>query len=116
MNQAPPTTSRIYSSSVVRASRAPRVHQPTTQPKEEAAMSRAALDLIPGGAREAPPSADEDLWDVKRAAQFLGLSVDGVYRAAERGDLPSVRILNRRKFIPSELRAWAVGQRGRPGR
>ena len=74
-------------------------------------MSNGTMKLIPGqggGAAELP--ADEDLWDVKRAAQFLGLSVDGVYRAAERGDIPSVRVLNRRRFIPASLKAWAHSQ------
>jgi excisionase family DNA binding protein len=69
------------------------------------------MKLIPGQGREMaelPP--DEDLWDVKRAAQFLGLSPDGVYRAAERGDIPSIRVLNRRRFIPANLKAWAHSQ------
>jgi excisionase family DNA binding protein len=71
-------------------------------------VSDGTMKLVKGQGRESaelPP--DEDLWDVKRAAQFLGLSVDGVYRAAERGEIPSVRVLNRRRFIPAKLRAWA---------
>ncbi len=70
-------------------------------------MSQEALKVLDGGAGGVLPP-DEDLWDVKRAAQFLGLSVDGVYRAAERGDIPSVRVLNRRRFVPAQLRAWAA--------
>ncbi len=68
-------------------------------------MSEKVLKIVQGGG-ELPP--DEDLWDVKRAAKFLGLSADGVYRAAERGDIPSVRVLNRRRFVPEQLRAWAA--------
>jgi excisionase family DNA binding protein len=50
--------------------------------------------------------ADEDLWDVARAAQFLGMSVSWTYRAAESGVLPYRRIGSRLRFVPSELRAW----------
>ncbi len=70
-------------------------------------MTDPALKLLPGGAAE-PPAADEALWTVKEAAAFLKLSVDGVYRAAERGDIPSVRVLNRRRFVPAKLREWAA--------
>lgn len=71
-------------------------------------MSEKALTIVDGQQEieELPP--DEDLWDVKRAAKFLGLSVDGVYRAAERGDIPSVRLVNRRRFVPEQLRTWAA--------
>lgn len=71
-------------------------------------MSERALTIVPGPGGGDPLPAAEDLWDVKRAAQFLGLSVDGVYRAAERGDIPSVRVLNRRRFVPAKLREWAA--------
>jgi excisionase family DNA binding protein len=76
-------------------------------------VSEGTMKLVKGQSREStelPP--DEDLWDVRRAAQFLGLSVDGVYRAAERGDIPSIRVLNRRRFIPAKLKAWAHSQSG----
>jgi hypothetical protein len=76
-------------------------------------MAEAKMTLV-RGSPEAPLPPDEDLWDVKRTAQFLGLSIDGVYRAAERGDIPSVRVLNRRKFVPTELRSWALTRRDGP--
>jgi hypothetical protein len=80
---------------------------------KERMMAEAKMTLIKG--QVGPPlPPDDDLWDVKRTAQFLGLSIDGVYRAAERGDIPSVRVLNRRKFVPAELRSWALTRRDGP--
>jgi len=70
-------------------------------------MAESKMTLVKGQA--VPPlPPDENLWDVARVARFLGLSVDGVYRAAERGEIPSVRILNRRRFLPEQVRAWAA--------
>jgi predicted DNA-binding transcriptional regulator AlpA len=57
---------------------------------------------------ELPP--DEDLWNVARAARFLGMSTHWVYRAAERGDLPYRKIGSRLRFLPGELRTWAQGR------
>jgi excisionase family DNA binding protein len=57
--------------------------------------------------------ADEDLWDVARAAQFLSMSVSWTYRAAENGVLPYRRIGSRLRFVPSELRAWVNAQAAR---
>ncbi len=54
--------------------------------------------------------ADEDLWDVARAAQFLGMSVSWTYRAAETGVLPYRRIGSRLRFVPAELRSWVQAQ------
>ncbi len=56
----------------------------------------------------------EDLWDVARAAQFLGMSTHWVYRAAERGDLPYRKIGARLRFVSTELKVWADQQRGGP--
>lgn len=57
-------------------------------------------------------SDDDDLWDVERAAQYLGMSRHYVYRAAERGELPYRRIGSRLRFVPAELRDWANRQSG----
>ena len=56
------------------------------------------------------PAADENLWDVARAAQFLGMSVSWTYRAAETGVLPYRRVGSRLRFVPSELRDWVNAQ------
>ncbi len=57
-------------------------------------------------------SPEDDLWDVGRAARFLGLSRSWVYRTAEAGLLPYRRIASRLRFVPAELRAWAHAQTG----
>jgi len=53
---------------------------------------------------------DEDLWDVARAARFLGMSVSWTYRAAENGVLPYRRIGSGLRFVPTERRAWVNAQ------
>ena len=66
----------------------------------------------PGNRRSADAAAageEEDLWDVKQAARFFKLSVNWVYRAAERGDIPYRRVASRLRFIPAELRAFVKG-------
>jgi hypothetical protein len=58
----------------------------------------------------------EDLWDVQRAAQFLGMTIEGVYRAAERGQIPSIKVLRLRRFVPATLRAWAQARSEGPAK
>lgn len=54
---------------------------------------------------------DEPLWTSRDVAAFLAVSRSWVYLHAEGGTLPSVRICGLRRFIPSEIRAWALAQR-----
>ena len=54
----------------------------------------------------------ESLWTVSDAANFLRMSRDWVYRAAERGDLPYRKVGANLRFVPSELRAWLDEQVG----
>ena len=54
---------------------------------------------------------DDDLWNVARAAKYLGKSLCWVYRAVERGELPVLRIGASLRFDPAEIRAWAKRQK-----
>jgi len=50
------------------------------------------------------------LWTVRQAAAFLGRSEAGVYKAAERGELPRAKGLGwGLRFVPAELHAFARG-------
>jgi predicted DNA-binding transcriptional regulator AlpA len=74
-------------------------------------VSNGTMKLIQGqGQGTAELLPDDDLWDVERAARFLGMSTHWVYRAAERGDLPYRKIGSRLRFLPGELRTWAQGR------
>jgi len=53
----------------------------------------------------------EPLLTVGDAASFLGVSRRQVYLLVERGQLPTVRVGQRIRFIPEELRAYI--ERGR---
>lgn len=60
----------------------------------------------------------EPLWNVAQVATFLGMSRHWVYKAAERGALPSVRLgLGRNagslRFRPESIRAFAVDREQR---
>ncbi|HEY3451681.1 MAG TPA: helix-turn-helix domain-containing protein [Myxococcales bacterium] len=55
--------------------------------------------------------AEENLWTVARVAKFLDLSTCWVYRAAERDELPVLRIGAALRFDPAEIRAWLKGRR-----
>jgi len=48
----------------------------------------------------------EPLLDARGAASYLHLSVSWVYKAAERGELPRIRIGSALRFEPEALRAW----------
>ena len=45
----------------------------------------------PGAAR-APPAAERLVYSVPEAGRLLGLSRNGSYEAAKRGDIPTIRI------------------------
>jgi len=48
----------------------------------------------------------EPLLDARGAASYLSLSLSWVYKAAERGELPCLRIGSALRFEPEALRAW----------
>ena len=71
-------------------------------------MPEAKMTLVKGQA--APPlPPDEDLWDVHRAASYLGMSVHWVYKAVEGERIPHTMIGSRVRFVPRDLRMWAGG-------
>jgi excisionase family DNA binding protein len=56
---------------------------------------------------------DEDgLCDVKDVARLLKASVSWVYKAAEKGSLPCIRIGAMLRFEPAAIRTWLAAQRG----
>ena len=55
----------------------------------------------------------EQLWTVHEAAAFLRIGRNAVYGMVKAGELPSVRIGSRVRFIPGELRAWIEQQKNR---
>jgi excisionase family DNA binding protein len=59
--------------------------------------------------------AGQTLWDVRDVAQYLKASVSWVYKAAERGELPCVRIGGLLRFDARAVRAFALGHTGTRG-
>ena len=58
-----------------------------------------------------PLPPDNELWDVRAAAQYLKRSVSWVYHKAEDGTLPVKRLGGWGvRFIPAELRSWVERQ------
>jgi excisionase family DNA binding protein len=53
--------------------------------------------------------AQRTLWDVRDVAQYLKASVSWVYKAAERRELPSIRVGGLLRFDPGAVRAFALG-------
>jgi excisionase family DNA binding protein len=53
----------------------------------------------------------EQLWTVREVASFLRLGRNAIYEMADRGDIPSLRIGSRVRFVPAEVRAWVARQR-----
>jgi excisionase family DNA binding protein len=49
---------------------------------------------------------DDALWTVNDIARVLKSSVSWVYKAAERGELPCIRIGAMLRFEPATIRAW----------
>jgi len=54
--------------------------------------------------------AAQTLWDVRDVAQYLKASVSWVYKAAERGELPCVRIGGLLRFDARAVRVFALGR------
>ncbi len=55
-----------------------------------------------------PP--DEMLWTAREVASYLRASVSWVYKAAERGELPCIRLGAMLRFDPSVIRAWLTAR------
>ena len=53
-----------------------------------------------------PALPDNSLMDARAAASYLGLSLSWVYKAAERGELPCVRIGAALRFDRQALVEW----------
>jgi len=56
---------------------------------------------------------EQTLWDVRDVAGYLKASVSWVYKAAERGDLPCIRIGGLLRFDAQAVRTFAAGNAGR---
>jgi hypothetical protein len=52
---------------------------------------------------------DDRLWTAKDVAAYLNASVSWVYLHADAGTLPSVKVVGLRRFIPTQIRAFAAG-------
>jgi hypothetical protein len=58
------------------------------------------------------PAESENLWDAKDVARYVKGSVSWVYKAAEAGILPSVRIGSMLRFEPAAVRSFVRDPRG----
>lgn len=66
------------------------------------------------GSLDAVTAPEEGLWDARDVAAYLKCSTSFVYKAAEDGRLPCVRIGSMLRFVPDIVRAFARGEsRGR---
>lgn len=53
--------------------------------------------------------ANEGLWTADEVAAFIKCSVSYVYKSAERGELPCVRVGRMLRFKPDAVRALVLG-------
>jgi excisionase family DNA binding protein len=53
--------------------------------------------------------ASEALWTAEEVATFIKCSVSYVYKSAERGELPCVRVGRMLRFKPDAVRALVLG-------
>ena len=63
----------------------------------------------PAVTAERPNQTAENLWTVRDVAAFLQASTSYVYKAAERGEVPCRRVGALLRFVPAEVRGWALG-------
>jgi len=56
-------------------------------------------------------NANQPLWRVKDASNYLGVPSKGIYALIEARQLPCVRIGSRIRFIPAEIFAWVASNR-----
>ena len=59
---------------------------------------------------ERPNETAERLWTVRDVAAFLQVSTSYIYKAAERGEVPCRRVGALLRFVPAEVKAWALGE------
>ncbi len=52
------------------------------------------------------PPPLESLWDARDVARYIKASVSWVYKAAERGEMPCVRLGAMLRFDPMTIRKW----------
>lgn len=57
------------------------------------------------------PTPIEDLWDVPEVMKFLKVKRTWVYEHANAGDLPHVRLGNRLRFEPEQIREYVKKSR-----
>lgn len=62
-----------------------------------------------------PPTSTETLWNVDDVAAYLKASRSWVYQRATAGLLPYVKIGGLLRFVPSAIRAWALGPNSSSG-
>lgn len=55
----------------------------------------------------------EDLWDVKRVAEHLGVTTRTVYSKLRSGEIPAIRLGGRWRFRPADIDAW-LGAKATP--
>ena len=93
-------------------------------PERRIEQRRTSRPTSPGDPPQRPPKAGEPaaaplhvdrLWTVHQAGAFLGRSTSWVYKAAERGELPCVRIGGLLRFDARAVRAFALGRAGTRG-
>lgn len=60
--------------------------------------------------------ADQGLWDANDVAAYLKTSRSWVYKQAEAGLLPCLRIVGLLRFDPAAVRAFARGESARAAR
>jgi hypothetical protein len=56
-------------------------------------------------------ATDEHLWMAKHVADFLNVSLSWVYMHADAGNIPSLRICGCLRFVPADVRAFALASR-----
>ena len=57
----------------------------------------------------------EPLWTARDVEEFLGLGRSTVNPLIVSGEIPCVWVGRSRRFVPEEVRQWALAQRSRPG-
>jgi len=57
----------------------------------------------------------EPLWDVRDVSRYLRASRSWIYKAAERGHLPTVRVGALLRFVPEDIRRY-VSETSQGGR
>ena len=58
----------------------------------------------------------ENLWDVKRAAEFLKIKPDTLYKWTSQQKVPFIPVGSTRRFDPATLKKWVIKNTIRPHR